>query len=95
VITVLYLFSYDADKSAWCFSLVLLLIWLFWDLKPFIFFIAFIIFLGLSSLGISQFRQAESVPRGCCGVTAMRVICVVYCRARRWRERGSYHGLLS
>lgn len=47
------------------------------------FFIAFITFLFLSSLGISQFRMEELVPRGLCSVTGMCMICVVYCRARR------------
>lgn len=54
--------------------------------EAFHFFIAFITFLFLSSLGISQFRKEESVPRGPCSVTGMCVICVVYCRARRWRK---------
>lgn len=71
-ITALQLLSYKADSS---FSLVLSLTWLFWDLKASYFFISSIMFLFLSCLVESQFRQEEWLPRGPCSVTGR---CMVY-----------------
>lgn len=79
-ITMLHLLSYEADRSAVFLTCAVADVVVLRS-EGFYFFISFIMFLFLSSLVVSQFRQEEWLPGGPCSGTGTCMMCVVHGRA--------------